>query len=210
MGEITNYDIFDYNIIVCNSLSLIACFFLLTMMIIIKDFSLLSYRLIAYLCLIDMITSIGDFYSAFLLPSSNEGFCYIQAFLINFGLLASILLTSVIIHFLDWLIVKDRPQSKRLELGYLLFVLGTALLLSIVPFVLNYYNYEEWICWIEGDNKNLKILLQIGENYLVMMMVFVYNVITLVKIYKKLKNIDFDESFDEVLKKNHGADFRLY
>ena len=44
-------------------------------------------------------------------------------------------------------------------------------------------------------------MLQIGENYLVMMMVFLYNVITLFKIYKKLKNIDFDGSFDEVLKK---------
>ena len=59
MGEDT---IIHISVIVSACISLVSCGLLLFAIILIKDFRSLPYKLISYLCITDMLTSIGKFY----------------------------------------------------------------------------------------------------------------------------------------------------
>ena len=54
-------DILYYSIVACASISLGTCGVLLVAIMMLKDLNTLPYKLITYLCVTDMITSIGDF-----------------------------------------------------------------------------------------------------------------------------------------------------
>ena len=53
-------DYLYYSIVACASVSLGTCVVLLVAIILLKDLNTLPYKLITYLCITDMITSIGD------------------------------------------------------------------------------------------------------------------------------------------------------
>lgn len=188
-------NIFYYSVLVSASISLIFCILLLIGIILIKDFYSLSYKLILYLCLTDMLTSI-----AFLLPNSSENICIAQAYLINFSILSSFLFTGVIMHYLKWSIVYEKQQSWQLELYYIVIAWMFPAILSVIPILTDSYdNAGEW-CWIP-EKKIINYVLQFFEGFGTALVIIVYNVHSLLAISRKLKKDTSNDMENEGIRK---------
>lgn len=190
-----------YSVIVAATVSLISCGLLIAAIVVVKGFSSLSYKLILYLTISDIFTSIGKGYIGFLLPNSPSVVCHIQAFLINFSILSSILFTAVILHFLHWTIVLQNKPSMKLEIFYLAFAWALPFALSFIPIITDSYNNASGWCWIKS-NEITSTVLQLVEGFAVALFVLIYNTITLIKINKKLKSeLAENEKEDRLRKK---------
>lgn len=191
-----------YSVIVAATVSLVSCGLLIAAIIVVKGFSSLSYKLILYLTISDVFTSIGKRYIGFLLPNSPSIVCYIQAFLINFSILSSILFTAVILHFLHWTIVLQNKPSVKLEIGYLAFAWALPCALSVVPIFTNSYRNTSGWCWIHEHTELISIILQLVEGFATALIILIYNTITLIKINKKLRSeLTENEREDRLRKK---------
>jgi hypothetical protein len=132
-----------------------------------------------------MLTSI-----AFLLPllrDSSEEVCKAQAFLLNFGVLASFIYSSIILHYLKWCIVHEKQQTRKLEAFYSLLGWGLPMVLSCIPFFTDSYKSSGNWCWIPM-NGTLNKMLQVLEGYGIAVVVICFNVFCLLAISKKLKS----------------------
>ncbi|OMJ72807.1 hypothetical protein SteCoe_28671 [Stentor coeruleus] len=172
-----------YSVIIASTVSLISCGLLIAAIVIVKGSSSLSYKLILYLTISDIFTSVG-----FLLPNSPLEVCYIQAFLINFSILSSIMFTAVILNFLHWTIVLQNKPSMKLEIFYLVIAWVLPCALSVIPIITKSYKNTSGWCWIYERNLAVSITLQLVEGFAIAFFVLVYNIITLIKINKKLKS----------------------
>jgi hypothetical protein len=113
--------------------------------------------------------------------------CQVQAFLINFSILSSFFFTSIILHFLHWCIVQRKMQTKKLEVYYMLLAWGLPFILSFVPITTNSYQPSNGWCWIDGQNHYEVIALQLVEGFGTFTIILLYNIVTLIKIKKKLQ-----------------------
>lgn len=185
-----------YSVIISASISLIFCILLLIGIILIKDFHSLSYKLIFYLCLTDMLTSI-----AFLLPTSTSALCTTQAYLINFSILSSFLYTAVIMHYLKWCIVYEKQQSRVLEIYYTLFAWAFPALISCIPILTESYGDAGGWCWIPVENQIKNSILQFFEGFGIALFVLVFNVYNLLEVNKKLKRDMLNDVENEGIRK---------
>lgn len=186
-----------YSVVASASLSLLSCILLIAAIIIVRDFESLSYKLIAYLSITDMITSIS-----FLLPvifKYQKSVCVTQGFMLNYGVLASFVYSSIILHYLKWCIVYEKQQTRSLEIIYNVFGWGFPAILSAIPLITDSYKSSGHWCWFESQGA-LNIFYQIMEGYGIGLIILCFNVHSLVCINRKLKK--------EILLDSQGENIR--
>ncbi|KRX01860.1 hypothetical protein PPERSA_00482 [Pseudocohnilembus persalinus] len=116
--------------------------------------------------------------------------CKVQAFLINYGELSSILWTTVIAWVLYQKIVIQRIQNyNQYEMKMFFYAYLIPMFFSFIPIMTeDYGNAGAW-CWIRirENQKWRSQILRLFEFYLPLWIAFIYNGISMYKVYKFVK-----------------------
>ena len=134
--------------LICSILSILGSLFIFFVFIVHKKIRKLPYRLIIYLTISDLGTSI-----AFCLPVSDSWLCNIQGGLLSYFMLSSIFWCSVISHAMVK-VIKYNFDLENYEKRYLLFGFGLPFLSLAVLADIKNYKMTYGFCWIYSDNNS--------------------------------------------------------
>lgn len=144
-----------------------------------------SHKYIRYLSFTDIFLSICKLYTAFTLPSfeENSWICVIQAILITYFLLSSILWTAALSHALHTVVTDNDPDFGLMERRYLVMAYGLPILAFFLPLVNNNIGPSEGWCWISSKDVGASVMRFICY-YVPLLLVIIYNIV----MYKKVMN----------------------
>ena len=180
-----------YNILLYTScsLSIIGDIFMAITIISFKDLRTFNFRMIMYLTLTDLLASIA--YLLTPLSKNNHSLCMLQAYLMNFSSLSSLLWTSCIMVALYRLIILEKINEKHIELIFCVISWVVPLVASAAS--INDYGMTGNWCWLDGNH----LLLAFLQFYGPLVVVVVFNIFLCVVIWKQLK-------------KNTGSELELH
>ena len=161
------------------SLSIVGDIFITMAILSFKDLRTFNYRMILYLTLTDVIAAMA--YMLTPLSKTSHSLCILQAYLINFSSLSSLLWTSCIMIALYRLIILEKFNEKYLELIFCAFSWAVPLVASVIS-ISDYGITDNW-CWID-DSHIFMIILQF---YVPLLAVVVFNIFLCVVIWKELR-----------------------
>jgi len=114
-------------------LSLLGSFFIILTYICFRKIRNYAYKLVIYLSYADIILGIGNILSWRTIKYKEEDrLCFTQAFLINFGGLASVIWTSVIAWSIYSATVLNAKNLREKNMRFLLFGYGIPIVMSIM------------------------------------------------------------------------------
>ena len=114
-------------------LSLLGSFVIIFTYICFKKIRNFAYKLIVYLSFADIILSIGNILSIGTIRNrSQDSICLAQAFLINYGGLASVLWTTIIAWSIYSATVLSAKNLRQKSTRFFIFGFGVPLLFSVV------------------------------------------------------------------------------
>lgn len=170
-----------YNVLMYFSccLSILGALFMTIVILSFKELREFNFRMIFYLTLTDILVPIAYLFT----PKINEShtICVIQAYLINFGNLSSLLWTACIMFALYRLIILERPNSHKLEIYFCLFSWGIPFIFS-TAFLQNFDMSGEW-CWIKENDTYLMLSLF----YIPLAIVIAFNITLCLKVWNHIK-----------------------
>ena len=125
------YDIFRYTVFAISVVSLISCLFVMLMYLLIKSLRNIAFRMIVYLQIADAIVAISLILEIFD-PFHNQGVCYAQAFLINYGCDASFFCVCCIMTAIYRSATHKWRRVEPFEKYFLLLSFGFPLILTMM------------------------------------------------------------------------------
>lgn len=136
----TDPDVFTKNekhiinmLLVVSFLSLFGSLFIIITYICFKKIRNYAYKLVTYLAFSDILLAIGNLMTLETMKNDEENSnCKAQAFLINYGGLASIFWTSIIAWSIYSATVLSAKNLRQKNWKFLLFGFGLSLILSIM------------------------------------------------------------------------------
>ena len=176
----------SYSIIACAVLSVIGCVFIIISGLLLKKLQTYAFRLVIYLSVADLIASISNNYTGFLVPGDrSSSWCTTQAVLQNASQLSSLLITFLISFSLFEMIVKENYRVKIYEAYIIALSFIIPILMTPLPYTTNSYGDSNGWCWIEYD-KGVDIMWMIIEFYGPLLILFFVNIYFYYRIYKKI------------------------
>jgi len=142
MADFTSMYTMRNTIIIFASISLLASLFIVVCFISYQPLrKAFAFRLVFYLTISNIITMIGRFLVFPTSTSLRNGniFCIGQGFVINYGMLSSLLWVDIFSHALYKAIVKNDKHINKKHGIYLFIGFGVPLIFSLVPLLMGYY-----------------------------------------------------------------------
>ncbi|CAG9334517.1 unnamed protein product [Blepharisma stoltei] len=183
---------FSSVLIVCNSLSIFGCLFIIFLYLIFGELRTFAFRLVFHMSIVDLFHSIS------LLPGYeiSEWLCIFQGSLLQYTSFGGAVWSVIIAYSLfDTVVLHNTKiqakESKFLIIGYIFPVLVT-----IPPFVTKSYGSAEGWCWISISNDHFTIdtIWRFVLFYIPLWLMFIYNIVTyfvvINNIIKEFKNLD--------------------
>jgi len=147
-----------------------------------------AYKLVTYLAFSDILLAIGNLMTLETRKNDEEdSTCKAQAFLINYGGLASILWTSVIAWSIYSATVLSAKNLREKNWRFFLFGFGLSLILSIIPFISNQYGRAGLYCWIKNDDLDKDTAMRFIQFYVPLWIAIGFNVYAYVKVVRFIK-----------------------
>ena len=145
----------------------------------------------------------------------SDTMCFVQAIVLNFSCLSSVLWTSVIAFTIYRSVVLEKTDGWKYEVFYLLYAFGVPLSLNFLPMLTNSFGKAEGWCWIDIEDNNFiqgflggniwRIINYLAPLWLVIAFNFYLHKKSAEKIKKMIENIRDD--FNSVMLLNR---LRLY
>ncbi|CAG9320174.1 unnamed protein product [Blepharisma stoltei] len=168
-----------------------------------KELRGFTFRLVVYLAIADMFTALSFAVPHYL----SQELCLIQALVLNYSSLASVLWTSVIAFTLYRGVVNEEMELEGSEINCIFFAWGIPLLLEFLPFITESYGYAEGWCWIKIQNLESDINFQSATYrygmiwrmvtyYIPLWIVIIYNCLVYWKVTNRVMETMDDVSSD--------------
>ncbi|OMJ91178.1 hypothetical protein SteCoe_6348 [Stentor coeruleus] len=170
---------------ICATLSILGCLLIVILGFTCKKLRTFSYRLIIYLALADLLSSI-----CFIIPDNDNTLCKVQAIIMNFSQLASILITGCISLSLYVMVAKENFSIAMAEKKILGGIIIIPLILTIMPLTTNSYGKSQGWCWIDNDSE-YKYMWMLVEFYAPLMFILAFNIFAYIKVYKKFRDTEY-------------------
>lgn len=156
MSDYSNQvEILYYVVALCAGVSMLGCIFVWIVYWCFLELRAFPFKLVLYLSISDFFHSLGNQYSAFLLPRhKHQTFCYAQAVLDTYFTLSSVLWTSVIAFSLYRVVIKRSVQIHHLEGRFHTFCWLIPLFVTLLPLLTDGYGPSPWWCWIRITQEN--------------------------------------------------------
>jgi len=169
-------------------LSLLGSLFIIFTYICFKKIRNYAYKLVTYLSIADVLLSIGNIMSVTTMKNTQEdSTCHAQAFLINYGGLASILWTSIIAWSIYSATVLSAKNLRQKNWKFFIFGFGFSLLLSIIPFISKQYGRAGLYCWIKNDEIVKDNVMRFVQFYVPLWIAIGFNIYAYVKVVRFIK-----------------------
>ncbi|CAG9321902.1 unnamed protein product [Blepharisma stoltei] len=169
-------------LMICNSLSICGCLFILIIYLSFQELRSFAFRLVQYMSIVDLIHSV-----ALMMPyRESEGWCIFQSFLIQYSALGSALWSLIMAYALYDVVINQNSKIQDRELYFALFGFLVPALSTIPPFITESYGMAQGWCWIKSRKNHftvdttLRILLFYGPIWII----FIYMVWAYWKIVK--------------------------
>ena len=183
------------------TLSIIGCIFIISAYFCLK-LKHFAYRLVVYLAISDLIHSI-----CLMLPIT-EPWCRMQAWLLEYSSLSSIFWSSLMAYSLYEAVIHLNSNIERYEKRYLVVGFFIPTLISSLPEISQAYGYSQGWCWI--DDHDHDFLYRIFCFYLILALVFCFNIFIYIRVWKKIYNeVLFNLQDEEASKQNSDLVLRL-
>ena len=184
---------------ICGGLSTAGCLLIILSGLFYKKLRSFTFRLIIYLSVADLLASICNTYTGFLFPDDESIGCMLQALIMNYSQLASILMTGTIAYSLYLMIVRENLDVGSKENKFLVFCFGVPAVLTPLPLITNSYGSSKGWCWITDDHDNS--LWMLLEFYGPFFAIFIINFYFYFKIYRKIYHESHETFETKVMKK---------
>jgi len=169
-------------------LSLFGSLFIIITYICFRKIRNYAYKLVTYLSYSDIILSIGNILSwGTIKYKAEDHLCFTQAFLINFGGLASVLWTSVIAWSIYSATVLNAKNLRDKNMRFLLVGYGVSLALSIIPFITKQYGRAGLYCWIEDQEIVKDSLMRFAMFYIPLWIALSFNIYAYLRVIAFIK-----------------------
>jgi len=169
-------------------LSLFGSCFIIFTYVCFKKIRNYAYKLVVYLSFADVLLSIGNIMSVTTMKSKQEdSLCHAQAFLINYGGLASILWTSIIAWSIYSATVLSAKNLRQKNCKFFVFGFGFALILSIIPFITKQYGRAGLYCWIKNDEIVKDNAMRFVQFYIPLWIAIGFNIYAYIKVVRFIK-----------------------
>lgn len=147
-----------YIVAFCAVLSMLGCMFIWIVYWYFTHLRAFSFKLVLYLSISDFFHSLGNFYTAFLLPrQTHQAFCYAQAVLDTYFTLSSVLWTSIIAYSLYLVVIRETASISSMERRFHLFCWLSPMVVTLLPLLTDGYGPSPWWCWIKITEENYYI-----------------------------------------------------
>lgn len=191
-------------ICVCAGISLIGSLFIICMYLTFPGLRGYSFRLVLYLSVADLLTSI-----MFIIPENAfPAWCEMKGGLINFTSLWRIFLTAVIANSIFISYKSEEIDFRKREKIYIFIIAVLSVLLSILPYTTHSYGHAQGICWIiaNGDSIIMGTIWRIFAYYGPLWSVFFYNTVVYTilvrRMRKELDSVTAEDIYlEEVIKR---------
>jgi hypothetical protein len=143
--------------------------------------------------------------------------CLVQAAMLNFSCLSSVLWTSVYAFTLYRSMALEKRDGWKYELYYLLYAFGIPLALDLIPILTDGFGEAEGWCWIKIKEKNESVIRFIDQNiwrvitYLApTWLVIVFNFVMYTKLIKIINRITENVEDGQIAKHDLSNRLKLY
>ena len=202
MNNYSFENIFYFTLAPC-ILSIVSNLLIFIAYVFFKDLRNYNYRIVFYMSISEIITSIGKFQIAFLIPGlQDHGLCEVQAILLNFSCLSSVMWTNVIAFTIYRSLVLGKTDGWKYEMYYLLYAFGIPLSLNFLPMLTESFGHAEGWCWIRIEGKNFiygflagniwRVINYLAPLWIIIFFNFFLHFRSIEKIKKMTDNIDDD------------------
>lgn len=205
-----------YSIIVgiASGLSMLGCSFVIVAYLSLKELQVFSFKLVVYLCIVGFGHSIGILYLAFLIPNSySQTLCDIQASVIIYTTLSSILWTVSIVHSLYRIIVKqdNHIQNSHLKYHFLSYISPALIVATVNIFgsIEDYNSNNQW-CWISNNGLWKDSILRGISLYVPLWILILYSIFVYYKIILTIKQAEEYMTQEVYVKNQLVRRLRLY
>jgi len=142
---------------ISSTLSFFGCFFVIVSYVIFKQFGYFHMRLIFYLILSDLVTSIVATINTYTRAqaTTTKLFCDSTAGILQFSLFSSLMWTGCIGHTLDQVIRKKNFSVEKYEILYHILCWGPSLGTVIYLWLTNRFGDAGLWCWINPEKSGL-------------------------------------------------------
>jgi Slime mold cyclic AMP receptor len=199
-----------YTDLACSSLSIIGCTIIVLLFLSFPGLRKLPFRLIFYLILADLGTSIS-----LVFPYMDDySLCQLQGYLISYCGLSSVLWCACIAHAISKTILSE-VDVKVYEKYYLIIGFLVPLLTFLVLIDINSYQESLGWCWIYQEDYNLssiyfrQVSYALITFYLPLFIVIIYIIIQYFKTIKAIKN-EFYFIIDKEVSRKMIVKLRIY
>lgn len=173
-------------LIICNSLSILACLFVIFIYVTAADLRVYAFKLVAYLAVSDLFKSASMLFPTYSL-GSNDVFCQSQSIVYEFFTFLSFLLTLVMSVSLYACVVKNCEKIESFHVVSMGTVGSLAVISTAVGAFWGVYGRANYWCWIKIEETMWRYLLFYGPLWLV-------NIVNLIIYYKVIKTLAFTSS----------------
>jgi hypothetical protein len=173
--------------LICGSISVMCCLFISLCYVFFPYLRGYEFRLILYITLSDMITSI-----MYIVPSStNDDICSFQGTILSFteNLRLSFFLHMSIYLHLTMKSYEDKFKEYEKLFIFLVFIISS--ILAVLPLITSSYGNANGLCWIRvnRDNYLSATLLRFGIFYIPLWIVIFYTNWVYYLMIKNIKNL---------------------
>ena len=191
---VLNYSQHDISILISASLSILGCLLIITSSLIFKKLQSYTFRLVTYLAIADLLASISNPQSGFILPGyKDRTWCIAQSLVQNYSQMASLIITGIISYSLYKMIVLNDLSITNKEKYFVSFSFLLPLVLTPLPLITGSYGESGGWCWILYSQPIDRFWMVI-EFYGQLVLMLFLNIFFYTKIFKILKR---DEAFSQ-------------
>jgi hypothetical protein len=174
-------------ILICGSISVICCLFIILCYFFMKTLRGYEFRLILYITLSDMITSM----MYMIPPNSNDHICSLQGTIVSFAeyfRIASSLLMSIYLHST---LNAHEEKVKEYEKFCLFVIFIISSIFTALPLITNSYGNAGGVCWIRVNKNNYLsgTLLRFGVFYIPLWIGICYTYWVYYLLVKNIKDL---------------------
>lgn len=139
MGYENHDELQEICFMACGGLSILGCSMIILSGLLYEKLRSYSFRMIIYLSIADLISSLCKSYSGFMIPITTYQGCLTQALAMNYSQLSSILITGVIAYSLYIMVVKENLDLASLEYKFVGFCFGVPAVITPLPLITQSY-----------------------------------------------------------------------
>eukprot|EP00743_Colponemidia_sp_Colp-15_P003637 GILK01003926.1.p1 GENE.GILK01003926.1~~GILK01003926.1.p1 ORF type:complete len:317 (-),score=26.39 GILK01003926.1:333-1283(-) len=169
-----------------SALSLVGSSFIIFCYWYFKNLRRFAFKLVFILACSDAAYEIANLLGD---PADGSGLCYVQAVLVSYFGLTSVLWSGVIAYTVyETVISQNGHVSVRIK-AFHIFVWTTAFILTALPFTTNSYGSAGSWCWISNDQGNISVTWRLVQFYIPLWITFAFNTTVYIRIVQVMRSL---------------------